>query len=208
MEEEKPNQQPQQQIEQEEKEIVIKQNTTSTAKIYGIENYKIDKRPVKVKKEEKPFEQQMTKLREINESTHLPKKSVYGVILIHQNNFPHLFIYQKQSKQNVKENIQLVGGKINNGEEPIEGLKRKMKKQLNVDDLKHYQIGELLGTFYRINYSSNLYPYLPSHVHSPKEIISLYMIHINESCNFKIAEGDDISSIPFFNLYNNTRRRR
>ena len=88
----------------------IKQNVTSTVKIYSFDNFSIKKREIGTKKEQKTFEEKMNKLRLINQTTHLPKRSVYGVILIHKNNFPYVMIYQKNQSTNMKDEIQLVGG--------------------------------------------------------------------------------------------------
>ena len=188
-----------------QEEIEIKQNITSTAKIYSIENYKIEKRRGTPKKEPKSFAEKMTKLQEINETTQLPKKSVYGVILVHNNEFPHVLIHHKQSLTNFRETIPLIGGKIENGEEPIEGLRQKISKQLGLKEKLNYEIGELLGTFYRVNYTNRVYPYLPGHVDGAKEVVLVYMIHISEKCEFSIGEHDTLNSIALFNLHNNTQ---
>ncbi|EDR26062.1 Cleavage and polyadenylation specificity factor subunit, putative [Entamoeba dispar SAW760] len=195
-------------IEKQEEEKKKKENEHRNypplLKIYPIENYQIDKKEKLDKLKQQTFGYQMEQLKISVEKNHVPRTSVYGVILVHKNNFPHLLVLQSNLSMNLKDEIHLVGGRLKIGEDdPVEGLKRKLRKKMSMEYITHYEIGELLGTFYRIGYDKNLYPYIPVHISQVKEIINIYMIHLVEKCDFKIFDTDKLSSIPLFALHNN-----
>ncbi len=51
------------------------------------------------------------------------------------------------------------------GEDEIEGLKTKLNQKLSPLGLESdWEIGELLATWYRPNFETFMYPYLPAHI--------------------------------------------
>lgn len=51
------------------------------------------------------------------------------------------------------------------------------------------QIGECVGTWWRPNYDTVLYPYLPPHVTRPKEARRLFIVPLLDRCCFAVGRG-------------------
>ncbi|ELP92125.1 Cleavage and polyadenylation specificity factor subunit, putative [Entamoeba invadens IP1] len=197
--------------EEKEEKVVEKKEELPTRvgearlKIYPITNYKIITQPDTSKIKLQSSHHRMDVLREFVEKNHVSRVCVYGVILVNNMGFPCLLTLQPSKGSTATAESQLIGGKLKVGEDdPVEGLKRKMRDKLNLEYGIHYDIGELLGVFYRINYDKYLYPYIPPHVTLPKEIIKVYMIHMKESCKFGVLDSVSLNSLPLYDLLNNT----
>jgi cleavage and polyadenylation specificity factor subunit 5 len=71
------------------------------------------------------------------------------------------------------------------GQDEKEGLacslqKRFLRKQEDVAAAPEFEVGELLGTYYRPNFEAHLYPYRPAHIKKPKEYRTIYHVHLPE----------------------------
>lgn len=69
-----------------------------------------------------------------------------------------------------------------------------------------WEIGDCVGSFYRPNFETLMYPYLPAHITKPKEIKRLYMIQLPESCYFAVPSNLKLLAVPLFELYDNEAR--
>lgn len=125
-------------------------------KIYSYNNYKINKKTARVRITHPTFEAKMKQLQEFVETKHVNRSSVYGVIIVHQNNQPHLVVLNTSQNAGQTETIQLPGGKLKLGQNPVDGLRAKLQKKLSLDESISWEIGELLGNFYRTGYNANL----------------------------------------------------
>lgn len=50
------------------------------------------------------------------------------------------------------------------------------------------QIGDCVGAWFRPNFDTVLYPYLPPHVTRPKEIRKLFIVPLLERCCFAVSQ--------------------
>ena len=69
------------------------------------------------------------------------------------------------------------------------GLKRKLHNKLSPQAAAlrtAWEVGQQLGTLWRPNADSQLYPYLPSWCTRPKEVRKLYAILLPERCYFAV----------------------
>ena len=83
-------------------------------------------------------------------------------------------------------------------------MKRKLGNKLSPenDTLKvDWEIGDCVGCFYRPNFENLMYPYLPPHITKPKEIKTLYMVHLPSSCYFAVPSNLKLIAVPMFELY-------
>ncbi|OLY81793.1 Pre-mRNA cleavage factor Im 25 kDa subunit 2 [Smittium mucronatum] len=69
-----------------------------------------------------------------------------------------------------------------------------------------WQLGELLSVWYRPNFSTELYPYLPAHVSRPKEIIRLQLVLLPERRKLCVPRNMNLVAVPLFELYENSDR--
>ena len=60
-----------------------------------------------------------------------------------------------------------------------------------------------MGTFWRPNFDTLVYPYVPPHITRPKEVKKLYVVILPEKMAFAIPKNYRIIAIPFFEIYDN-----
>mmetsp|Transcript_3607 Transcript_3607/g.6130 ORF Transcript_3607/g.6130 Transcript_3607/m.6130 type:complete len:202 (-) Transcript_3607:102-707(-) len=170
--------------------------------VYPITNFKFGQKSAKVEKDTS-VSARMSRMRNKYE-TEGPRRSVEAVLVVHQHNHPHILLLQAGNSY-----FKLPGGRLRPGEEELEGLKRKLERNLSPenDTLKvDWEIGDCVGSFYRPNFETLMYPYLPAHITKPKEIKRLYMIQLPESCYFAVPSNLKLLAVPLFELYDNEAR--
>ncbi|XP_027902204.1 pre-mRNA cleavage factor Im 25 kDa subunit 1 isoform X2 [Vigna unguiculata] len=94
------------------------------------------------------------------------RTSVEAVLLVELFKHPHLLLLQ------VRNSIyKLPGGRLRPDESDTDGLKRKLTRKLSVDedgDGSEWEVGECLGMWWRPDFETLLYPFLPPNVKQPK----------------------------------------
>jgi cleavage and polyadenylation specificity factor subunit 5 len=72
----------------------------------------------------------------------------------------------------------------------VDGLKRKLGAYLWPDNpLLHttWEVGECLGTWWRPNFDTVFYPYIPPHISKPKESKKLFIVPLAEKARFGVS---------------------
>ncbi|XP_073150373.1 pre-mRNA cleavage factor Im 25 kDa subunit 1 isoform X5 [Henckelia pumila] len=88
------------------------------------------------------------------------RKCVSAVLVVELFKHPHILLLQIQNST-----FKLPGGRLGAGESDIDGLKRKLSSNLSVGEDgrgPEWEIGECLGIWWRPNFESVLYPFLPA----------------------------------------------
>ncbi|XP_034699022.1 pre-mRNA cleavage factor Im 25 kDa subunit 1 isoform X2 [Vitis riparia] len=101
-----------------------------------------------------------------NYSRYGSRTCVVAVILVELFKHPHLLLLQVKNSF-----FKLPGGRLRPGESEINGLKRKLSRKLSVNedgDGSDWEVGECLGMWWRPDFETLLYPYLPPNVKNPK----------------------------------------
>lgn len=49
-----------------------------------------------------------------------------------------------------------------------------------------WEVGECIGIYWRPNFETILYPYLPPHITRPKEFKKLFVVPLPEKCYFAV----------------------
>lgn len=117
-----------------------------------------------------------------------------GVMLCHENSHPHVLLLQIAnsfhklyvsrftcSRFLQTNNNNRPGGWLKHDEDEIEGFQRIMDDLFEPDssagsNTTKWQIGDACGSWWRPNFETALYPYLPTHVTRPKECKKMYLI--------------------------------
>jgi hypothetical protein len=76
------------------------------------------------------------------------------------------------------------------GNAEVDGLKRKLGAYLWPDNpLLHttWEVGECLGTWWRPNFDTVFYPYIPPHISKPKESKKLFIVPLAEKARFGVS---------------------
>ncbi|GLC48779.1 hypothetical protein PLESTB_000147200 [Pleodorina starrii] len=115
------------------------------------------------------------------------RRSVDAVLLVQEHNHPHVLLLQLGQSF-----FRLPGGRLRPGEDEVEGLRRKLTNRLaptNQALQVAWDVGEVLGVFYRPNFDTMFYPYVPAHITRPKECRKLFVVQLPERCVLAVRVG-------------------
>eukprot|EP01098_Paradermamoeba_levis_P013552 TRINITY_DN6209_c0_g1_i2.p1 TRINITY_DN6209_c0_g1~~TRINITY_DN6209_c0_g1_i2.p1 ORF type:complete len:230 (+),score=55.05 TRINITY_DN6209_c0_g1_i2:887-1576(+) len=131
------------------------------------------------------------------------RRTVEGILVVHQHNHPHVLLLQIASTF-----FKLPGGRLAPGEDEVSGLKRKLAKKLspNSGTPLDWETGELIATWWRPNFETFQYPYVPPHTSKPKECRKLFLVPLPEKCTFAVPKNLKLLAVPLFELYDNAGR--
>jgi cleavage and polyadenylation specificity factor subunit 5 len=95
----------------------------------------------------------------------------------------------------------------------IEGFKQRLNERLApTGSLKEastendWTVHSTLAQWYRPNYETFMYPYLPPHCTRPKECKKLYLLELPHSRVLSVPKNMKLLAVPLFELYDNTQR--
>ncbi|XP_049849536.1 uncharacterized protein LOC126319881 [Schistocerca gregaria] len=130
------------------------------------------------------------------------RRSVEGVVLVHDHGHPFVLFLNLAGTFS-----KLPGGKLKTGEGEIDGLKRKLNMKLSPaihgDNSPEWLIGELISIWWRPNFETLFYPYVPPHITRPKECKKIFIVQLAKPCNFEAPSNYDLKAVPLFELYEN-----
>lgn len=100
--------------------------------------------------------------------------------------------YESKKKTDANPNFSRPGDYLRPEDGEAEGFKARLNERLapvgtqfsgeGVND--EWQIGDTLAQWWRPNFETFMYPFLPAHVTRPKECKKLYLIHLPKSSMF------------------------
>ena len=114
------------------------------------------------------------------------RRSVEAVLLVHEHNLPHILLLQlgttffklpgttPNEVETLILTICVLGGELNPGEDPVDGLKRLLNETLGRTDSSeqnNWLVEDAIGNWWRPNFEAPRYPYVPAHITKPKEHI-------------------------------------
>ncbi|KAH3746295.1 cleavage and polyadenylation specificity factor subunit 5 [Pelomyxa schiedti] len=173
--------------------------------LYPLESYTIGVKEPLLEKDTSVVSR-LKRMEELYEHEGL-RQSVDGVMLVHQHKHPYVLLLQ------IGTYFKLPGGKLHVGEEEIAGIKRKLTKKLApppsasaVSHMPQWEIGEVLSKWWRPNFETHFYPYIPAHVTRPKECKKLYLVELPARCVFAVPKNLKLLAVPLFELYDNAQR--
>ncbi|XVE97944.1 hypothetical protein REPUB_Repub03eG0062600 [Reevesia pubescens] len=129
------------------------------------------------------------------------RTSVEAVILVELFKHPHLLLLQVRNSI-----FKLPGGRLRPGESDIDGLRRKLSRKLSAsEDVNEtgWEVGECLGMWWRHDFETLLYPYLPPNVKKPKECIKLFLVRLPESRKFIVPQNLKLLAVPLCQVHEN-----
>ncbi|KAI7858714.1 Cleavage/polyadenylation specificity factor subunit 5 [Circinella umbellata] len=135
------------------------------------------------------------------------RRTVEAVMVVHQHNHPHVLMLQIANAF-----FKLPGHYLQPGVDEREGLKTILNEKLGAADPKEWanepqwEIGECLSTWWRPNFESYMYPYIPAHVTHPKEKKTLYLVHMPPNKVLTVPKNMKVLAIPLFEVYDNAAR--
>ncbi|XP_022730161.1 pre-mRNA cleavage factor Im 25 kDa subunit 1-like isoform X1 [Durio zibethinus] len=130
------------------------------------------------------------------------RTSVEAVILVELFKHPHLLLLQVRNSI-----FKLPGGRLRPGESDTDGLRRKLSRKLSANEdgnETEWEVGECLGMWWRHDFETLLYPYLPPDVKKPKvECTKLFLVRLPESRKFIVPKNLKLLAVPLCEVHEN-----
>ncbi|KAI9781094.1 MAG: hypothetical protein M1816_002565 [Peltula sp. TS41687] len=199
-------------------------NQPKTIRLYPLSNYTFGT------KENQPEEDPsvLARLRRLEEhyEQHGMRRTCEGILVCHEHNHPHILMLQIANAF-----FKLPGDYLKAEDDEIEGFKTRLNERLapvgtqfsgeGVND--EWEIGDTLAQWWRPNFETFMYPFIPAHVTRPKECKKLYFIqlprssrsgHKGKRCDqinrpaevLSVPKNMKLLAVPLFELYDNTAR--
>ncbi|PAV14920.1 cleavage and polyadenylation specific factor 5 [Pyrrhoderma noxium] len=140
------------------------------------------------------------------------RRTVEGILVVHDHGHPHILMLQIANAF-----FKLPGDYLKPGEDEIEGLKRRLDERLappsesrqfnpgqSVDN--DWEIGDCLAQWWRPNFETFMYPFIPAHITKPKECKKLFLVQMPEKKVLAVPKNMKLLAIPLFELYDNAAR--
>ncbi|KDP33872.1 hypothetical protein JCGZ_07443 [Jatropha curcas] len=124
---------------------------------------------------------------------------VEAVILVELFKHPHLLLLQIRNSI-----FRLPGGRLRPGESDIDGLKRKLSRKLSGnEDETDWEVDECLGMWWKPDFETLPYPYMPPNVKTPKECTKLFLVRLPMSRKFIVPKNLKLLAIPLCQIHEN-----
>jgi cleavage and polyadenylation specificity factor subunit 5 len=104
--------------------------------------------------------------------------------------------------------FKLPGGRLRPDESDIDGLKRKLTRNLSLDEDgvgTEWEVGECLGMWWRHDFETLMHPFLPPNVKHPKECTKLFLVKLPESRRFTVPKNMKLLSVPLCQIRENQK---
>ncbi|CAH2077549.1 unnamed protein product [Thlaspi arvense] len=140
-----------------------------------------------------------------NYAAHGLRTCVEAVLLVELFKHPHVLLLQYKNSI-----FKLPGGRLRSGESglDIEGLKRKLASKLSINENVHVpglEVGESIGMWWRPNFETLMYPFLPPNVKHPKECTKLFLVRLQENQQFVVPKNFKLLAVPLCQIHENEK---
>ncbi|KAI6145491.1 cleavage and polyadenylation specificity factor 25 kDa subunit [Pisolithus tinctorius] len=133
------------------------------------------------------------------------RRTVEGVLVVHDHGQPHILMLQIANAF-----CKLSADYLKPGEDDTRRTTRPPpeSKQSNashgIDN--EWDIGDCLAQWWRPNFETFMYPFIPAHITKPKECKKLFLVHMPERKVLAVPKNMKLLAIPLFEPYDNTAR--
>ena len=129
------------------------------------------------------------------------RRNVEGCLIVHEHGLPHILLLQLGTTF-----FKMPGGELMPGEDEAEGLKRSMTEMLGQTELTEpigWQVEDVLGNWWRPNFETPIYPYIPAHITKPKEQKRIFLTQLPDKAVFAVPRNYKLVAAPLFELFDN-----
>eukprot|EP00052_Salpingoeca_macrocollata_P015233 m.121101 g.121101 ORF g.121101 m.121101 type:complete len:206 (-) comp19610_c1_seq3:61-678(-) len=163
--------------------------------IFPLSGYSIKTKEPQVDKE-KSAEARFNKLRE-DFKAHGQRRSVEMVMVVDDHRHPHVLLLQLGQTF-----FKLPGGHLQPGESDQDGVNRILSHKFAQEgETREWPVAQMVCQWYRPNFETCLYPYVPPHVTNPKEHKIVYLIQLPRACTFEVPSNYRLIAVPVFELF-------
>jgi cleavage and polyadenylation specificity factor subunit 5 len=198
-------------------------NQPNTIRLYPLSNYTFGTK--ETQPEEDPSVLARLKRLEEHYVAHGMRRTCEGILVCHEHNHPHILMLQIANAF-----FKLPGDYLHAEDDEIEGFKMRLNERLapvgtqfsgeGVNE--EWEIGDTLAQWWRPNFETFMYPFIPAHVTRPKECKKLYFIQLPRRSKLlsdyiepklitsaevlSVPKNMKLLAVPLFELYDNTAR--
>ncbi|KAI9230178.1 MAG: Cleavage/polyadenylation specificity factor subunit 5 [Piptocephalis tieghemiana] len=140
------------------------------------------------------------------------RRSVDAVMVVHDHGHPHVLMFQIAAQF-----YKLPGGYIKKEDEEDDeatALKKILTKQLSWEQFSNsdgavdsdWELEGCLSTWWRPNFETFMYPYIPPHVSHPKERRQVWLVKLPPQKSLIVPQNMRLVAVPLIELYDNTSR--
>jgi cleavage and polyadenylation specificity factor subunit 5 len=160
-------------------------NQPKSIRLYPLSNYTFGTK--ETQPEEDPSVLARLKRLEEHYVEHGMRRTCEGILVCHEHNHPHILMLQIANAF-----FKLPGDYLKPEDDEIDGFKMRLNERLapvgtqfsgegvNED----WEIGDTLAQWWRPNFETFMYPFIPAHVTRPKECKKLYFIQLPRQSRF------------------------
>ncbi|KAH8927557.1 cleavage and polyadenylation specificity factor, 25 kDa subunit [Atractiella rhizophila] len=188
---------------------------TSTLTLYPLSNYTFGTKSSQP--EEDPSVSSRLQRLANNYEDYGMRRTVEGVLVVHEHGHPHILMLQIANAF-----FKLPGDYLPPATSDVEGLKARLNERLGPEEGGaggeegsgfgggegdgDWEIGDCLAQWWRPNFETFMYPYVPAHITKPKECKLLYLVQLPERKILSVPKNMKLLAIPLFELYDNSVR--
>ncbi|KAH8910128.1 cleavage and polyadenylation specificity factor, 25 kDa subunit [Coniochaeta sp. PMI_546] len=181
-------------------------NQPQTIRLYPLSNYTFGVK--ETQPEEDPSVLARLKRLEEHYTAHGMRRTCEGILVCHEHNHPHILMLQIANAF-----FKLPGDYLRPEDDEIEGFKSRLDERLapvgrlgEGEEAGDWDVGDCLAQWWRPNFETFMYPFIPAHVTRPKECKKLYFIQLPKSKVLSVPKNMKLLAVPLFELYDNTAR--
>lgn len=205
-------------------------NQPETIRLYPLSNYTFGVK--ETQPEEDPSVLARLKRLEEHYTAHGMRRTCEGILVCHEHNHPHILMLQIANAF-----FKLPGDYLRPEDDEVEGFKARLDERLapvgrigEGEEAGDWQVGDCLAQWWRPNFETFMYPFVPAHVTRPKECKKLYFIQLPHSSKLQkpppvlfipaglllirfgaaevlsVPKNMKLLAVPLFELYDNTAR--
>ncbi|KAL7902420.1 nucleotide hydrolase domain-containing protein [Trichoderma sp. TUCIM 5745] len=181
-------------------------NQPEKVTLYPLSNYTFGVK--ETQPEEDPSVIARLKRLEEHFSEHGMRRTCEGILVCHEHNHPHILMLQIANAF-----FKLPGDYLKPEDDEVEGFKARLDERLapvgrlgEGEEAGDWEVGECLAQWWRPNFETFMYPFVPAHVTRPKECKKFYFIQLPKSKVLSVPKNMKLLAVPLFELYDNTAR--
>ncbi|GAA5835217.1 hypothetical protein JCM11251_006646 [Rhodosporidiobolus azoricus] len=184
----------------------------SSLTIYPLSNYSFAVKDPQV--EEDPSVNARLERLERDYEQYGMRRTVEGLLIVHEHGHPHVLLLQVGNSF-----FKLPGQYLRPGEGDVDGLKERLHTQIGpevkgeevamdggITNVEDWEIADAVAQFWRPNFETFMYPYVPAHISKPKELKTWYMVQLPERQILTVPKNMKLVALPLFELYDNAVR--
>ncbi|VDP12132.1 unnamed protein product [Onchocerca flexuosa] len=182
------------------------QSVSSVIRLYPLKNYCVRNNDYEDPPQISEYKQ-FLKLREEYENNGMIR-TVKAVLLCYQHSIIHVLLLKNgngpmSSKLYVQLSLFVTKALVRWSKYSIQLTYLFVQIMESEDDVDSICKIQLIANWWRPNFEAPIYPYIPSHITKPKEVIKIFSVELPKRAMITIAKNNTLVAAPLFEIYRN-----